>query len=176
MNSSVTSIFKRTALGLALAGVLPVAAQAATGTVKFEGEIIQSTCDVTSATKDQTVVIGTYPTSLFKNVGDVSSSKAFTIGLENCDPGAYTIRFDGQAPAGHPELLAVSVATGVGIEILDNTDKVFPLNQDITDPAIVNVGTDGTATVNLKARYKSFEQTVGAGEANATSTFSIEYR
>jgi len=110
-------------------------------------------------------------------VGDVSASKGFTIGLENCDPGGnYTIRFDGQAPAGQPELLAVSVATGVGIEILDNNDKVFPLNQDITDPAIVSVAADGTATVNLKARYKSFEQTVGAGEANATSTFSIEYR
>ncbi|CAP40445.1 type-1 fimbrial protein [Bordetella petrii] len=176
MNSSMAFILKRTALGLALAGALPMAAQAASGTVEFQGEIIQSTCDVTTATKDQTVVIGTYPTTLFKNVGDVSASKGFTIGLENCVPGDYTIRFDGQAPAGQPELLAVNVATGVGIEILDNNDKVFPLNQDITDPAIVSVAADGTATVNLKARYKSFEQTVGAGEANATSTFSIEYR
>ncbi|OZI41758.1 fimbrial protein [Bordetella genomosp. 4] len=172
----MASIFKRATLGLALAAALPMAAHAASGTVQFQGEIIQSTCDVTTATKDQTVVIGTYPTTLFKAVGDVSSSKAFTIDLENCEAGDYTVRFDGNTPAGQPELLAVSVATGVGIEILDNNDNVFPINQTLANPAYVTVGSDGTATVNLKARYKSFANAVTAGEANASSTFSIEYR
>ncbi|MBV7484996.1 fimbrial protein [Bordetella sp. BOR01] len=169
-------IIKQTAASLALAGALPLAAHAASGTVEFEGEIVQSTCDVTGTTKDQTVVIGTYPTSLFQNVGDVSSSKSFTIDMANCEAGAYTVRFDGPNPAAQPGLLAVNEATGVGIEILDQNDRLFPLGQDVTDSAVVTVGAGGSATVNLKARYKSFESTVGAGEANATSTFSIEYR
>lgn len=176
MTTKFVPVLKSLTAAAAVAAIFPIGAQAATGTVKFQGEIVQSTCDVTTATKDQTVVIGTYPTSLFANVGDVSSSKAFQIGLQNCDAGTYTIRFDGNAPAGHPELLAVSQATGVGIEILDNNGKVFPIGQDVTDPALVEVAADGTATVDLKARYKSFASTVGAGEANADSTFSIEYR
>lgn len=71
----------------------------------------------------------------------------------------------------------MSKAGGVGIEILDNQDKVFPINQELADPALVTVNADGKATVNhLKARYKSYEKEVRAGVADANSTFSIEYR
>ena len=176
MNFLMPSLLRHTAMSMALAVIMPTAAMAASGTVEFEGEIVQSSCDVTGASKDQTVVIGTYPTSVFANVGDVSASTAFTLGLENCEPTNYTVRFDGPAPAGHPSLLSVSEATGVGIEILDFADRPFPINQSIDNPASVEVSPDGSATVNLKARYKSYEPTVTAGQANATSTFSIEYR
>lgn len=182
MKHKTPTALKIGAATLALSALLCSSAQAASGTVNFKGEIVQSTCDVTTASIDQTVTIGKYPTSLFKKVGDVSAPKSFSIGLQNCAAGTYTLRFDGIAPPGHPELLAVSAAAGIGIEILDNSDKVFPINQNITDPAVVTIattepsGNDGTATVNLKARYKSFAATVGAGAADASSTFSIEYR
>lgn len=176
MSINTCSTIKACMSGVVLAVLLSPTAHAASGSVTFKGEIVQSTCDVTSASIDQTVTIGTFPTTLFKDVGDVSASKAFTIGLENCKKGTYTLRFDGRAPAGHPELLAVSTAAGVGIEILDHNDKVFPINQEIADPALVSVGDSGTATVGLKARYKSFEKVVGPGKADASSTFSIEYR
>lgn len=54
-------------------------AMAANGTVKFTGEIKQSTCQVTSDTQNKEVYLGTYPTSAFQNVGDKSASKAFQI-------------------------------------------------------------------------------------------------
>ena len=176
MNFLMPSLLRRTAMRMALAAMIPTTAVAASGTVEFEGEIVQSSCEVTSASRDQTVIIGTYPTSVFANVGDVSASKAFTLGLENCEPANYTVRFDGPTRAGHPSLLSVSEATGVGIEILDFADQPFPINQRIDNLASVEVGPDGSATVHLKARYKSYESTVTAGQANATSTFSIEYR
>lgn len=176
MSFNFTSVLKTTALALALPCLLPSAAQAASGSITFKGEIVKSTCDVSTASIDQTVTIGTFPTTLFKQAGDVSAPKSFTINMENCEAGTYTLRFDGTTPTGHPDLLAVSKATGVGIEILDNNDKVFPINQDLVDPALVTVSATGNATVNLKARYKSFEKEVGAGVADANSTFSIEYR
>ncbi|WP_296250643.1 fimbrial protein [uncultured Stenotrophomonas sp.] len=176
MNFINTNVAKTAALALALSCLLAPAAQAASGTITFKGEIVQSTCDVSTASVDQTVTIGTFPTTLFKEAGDVSAPKSFKIDMENCEAGTYTLRFDGTTPAGHPELLAVSKATGVGIEILDNNDKVFPINQDLVDPALVTVAATGKASVNLKARYKSFEKDVGAGIADANSTFSIEYR
>lgn len=176
MISTLPSLFKATALSLALSGLLAPAAQAASGTITFKGEIVQSTCDVSTASANQTVTIGTFPTTLFKEAGDVSAPKSFDINMENCKAGTYTIRFDGTTPTGHPELLSVSKAGGVGIEILDNQDKVFPINQELADPALVTVAADGKATVNLKARYKSYEKEVRAGVADANSTFSIEYR
>lgn len=176
MNTRISRVLPLLTLLVAVPALAPRSADAASGTINFTGEIVQSTCDVITASRDQTVVIGRYPTTLFKNVGDTSASKAFNIGLENCEPGTYTIRFDGITPTGHPDLLAVSTATGVGIELLDNNDKIFPINQEITDSALVSVGVDGLATVHLKARYKSFLQSVTAGEASASSEFSIEYR
>ena len=154
-------------------------AYAASGTVEFTGEIYQSACTVTTATKDQTVNIGRYPTSAFPAIGATSGAKAFTIDLENCEPGDYTLRFDGPMVAGHSDLLSVSVAKGVGIEILDNEEKTFPIGQTVsaTDLAYVTIPADGeTATFNLKARYRSFEDSVTEGEANASTSFTIEYR
>ncbi|HEX7991975.1 MAG TPA: fimbrial protein [Stenotrophomonas sp.] len=176
MHLSTHTALKISALTLALSSLFAPAANAASGSVTFKGEIVQSTCNVSTASIDQTVTIGTFPTTLFKEVGDVSASKSFNINMENCEAGTYTLRFDGTTPIGHPELLSVSQATGVGIEILDNSDNVFPINQELVDPALVTIASTGKATVNLKARYKSFEKAVGAGVADATSTFSIEYR
>lgn len=160
-----------------------VNAQATSGTVKFEGEIVKASCQVTSATKDQTVSIGKYATTAFPKRGAVSASKAFTIALEKCDAGDYSLRFDGPTVANNSNLLAVSVAKGVGIEILDNNEKVIPINQGADDtttpwanlPATTAAGT-GTITYNLKARYKSYDDNVTVGKADASSTFTIEYK
>lgn len=153
-------------------------AHAAAGTVTFQGEIVESACSVTDDTKDQTVLLGKWPTTTFAAVGDTSGAKAFQIKLEKCDAGNYTLRFDGNYPSGHPELLAVTGgATGVGIEILDNNGNTFPLAQDVdSNEAIIVVDDSGSATADLKARYKSYEETVTAGEADSTANFSIEYR
>lgn len=160
-------------------------AHATNGTVKFTGSIVKSTCTVNSNDVNKEVFIGKYPTNAFSKMGDVTASKAFSINLANCDSGSYTLRFDGPTVAGNPNLLAVSAATGVGIEILDNNDKVLPINQSSdTNTAWVDAKNDskdaskpnGTAVFNLKARYKSFNQTVTPGEANASSSFTIEYK
>ncbi|EHM49131.1 MAG: type 1 fimbrial protein [Yokenella regensburgei] len=157
-------------------------AYAVNGKVEFTGEIIKSTCNVVSGDQDKQVFIGKYPTSAFTKVGDVTASKAFTIQLEKCTAGDYTLRFDGQTVAGHSNLLSVDKAQGVGIEILDNNEKIIPINQSAgTDTPWVTItpsapeASDGTATFNLKARYKSFD-TVQAGSANANANFTIEYK
>ncbi|ELD1636547.1 TPA: type 1 fimbrial protein [Escherichia coli] len=152
-------------------------AYATNGKVNFTGEIIESTCTVTSGDQSKNVIIGNYPTSAFANKGDVTASKAFTINLEKCKAGDYSLRFDGPSVAGYPNLLSVDQAGGVGIEILTNDEKIIPINQDAN---VINVATtgdaSGTATFNLKARYKSFLDKVTAGTANASATFTIEYK
>ncbi|HHS8778813.1 TPA: fimbrial protein [Serratia marcescens] len=161
-------------------------AMAANGTVKFTGEIKQSTCQVTSDNQNKEVYLGTYPTSAFPTVGSKSASKAFQISLEKCDAGDYSLRFDGNTVAGNPDLLSVSnvggtgaAATGVGIEITDNNGKPFAIGDGSNindDVAKVTIAADGKATFNLQARYRSFDSNVTAGLANATSPFTIEYK
>ncbi|SUD46190.1 putative fimbrial protein [Pseudomonas fluorescens] len=156
-------------------------ASAANGTVSFTGEIVQSTCAVVSADQTKTVVLGKYPTSAFPKSGATSGAKAFSISLEKCEAGDYTLRFDGNTPAGNPNLLAVTGgATGVGVEILDNNSAIVPITQDVVAPASVTVaatGTSpGTAVFNLRARYKSYQDAVTAGQANSNATFTIQYK
>lgn len=160
-------------------------AMAANGTVKFTGEIKQSTCQVTSNTQNKEVYLGTYPTSAFPTVGAKSAAKAFQISLDRCDAGDYTLRFEGNTVAGNPDLLSVSnvggtgtAATGLGIEITDNNGKPFAIGDGTNindDVAKVSIAADGKAIFNLQARYRSFAG-VTAGLANATSPFTIEYK
>lgn len=166
--------------GLMIAGSLQTA-NAAGGTVNFTGEIVQSTCAVVSGDQSKTVVLGKYPTSAFPKTGATSGAKAFTISLEKCEAGDYTLRFDGNTPAGNPDLLAVTGgASGVGVEILDNNSAILPITQDVAAPATVSIAATGTrpgsATFNLRARYRSFQDVVTAGQANSNATFTIQYK
>jgi len=166
--------------GLMIAGSLPTA-NAANGTVSFTGEIVQSTCSVVSGDQSKTVVLGKYPTSAFPKTGATSGAKAFTISLEKCEAGDYSLRFDGNTPTGNPDLLAVTGgARGVGVEILDNNSAIVPITQDVAAPATVSIAATGTspgaATFNLRARYRSFQDVVTAGQANSNATFTIQYK
>jgi len=161
-------------------------AMATNGTIIFTGKINSSTCDVTADSKNKTVYIGTYPTSNFDEIGAFTASKGFQISLTGCEAGDYSLRFEGKTVPNHFNLLSVSsdgaagpAATGVGIEITDNNGKPFAIadgTDSSDDVPKATIGSDGTAVFNLKARYRSFEKPVKGGNANATSTFSIEYK
>ncbi len=86
---------------------------AASGTVKFTGEIKQSTCRVTSDTQNkevyrvltQLLLSKTWVTNLHLKLPDLSGK---------CDAGNYSLRFDGNTVAGNPDLLSVSNVGGTG--------------------------------------------------------------
>lgn len=151
----------------------------------FSGEIVQSSCKIidnnhnTVHTKE--VYLGNYPTTSFPTIGSTSGDKAFSISLEKCELANYTLRFDGNTLPGHPDLLVVTGgADGVGVEILNNKGKVLPISQEITDLTQVTV-TNGieksdTTIVNLRARYKSYQNQITAGQANSNATFTITYK
>lgn len=67
------------------------------GVVHFVGEIVDTTCEVTSDTADQIVPLGKVSKNAFSGVGSLASPQKFSIKLENC-PATYTqaaVRFDG---------------------------------------------------------------------------------
>lgn len=77
------------------------------GVVHFVGEIVDTTCEVTSDTADQTVPLGKVSKNAFSGVGSLASPQQFSIKLEKC-PATYTqaaVRFDGtEAPGGDGDL------------------------------------------------------------------------
>ncbi|MEI9484208.1 fimbrial protein [Enterobacter cancerogenus] len=168
-------IFKRALLVSSLLLTSQAFAANGNGIVHFTGEIIDSTCEVSTGTKDQTVDLGKVNKSTFTDVGSTASVQAFQIDLVNC-PQTYkkaNARFDGTEDGDGYLKLNNGGATGVAIAIYNRADnsllKLY--NQSKT----ADISAEGTASLPFMARYISTSSTVTAGLANADSEFTISY-
>ncbi|EMC1015532.1 chaperone-usher fimbrial major subunit [Enterobacter bugandensis] len=169
---------------------------ASDGIVHFRGEVVDTTCEVTSDTAGQTVNIGKVGKTAFTGIDSTASVKDFHIRLDKC-PTTYTqaaVRFDGTEDKdtigkgylaiGTPVVgdtgtdgtftggdTAVA-ATGVAI-------KLYNLKDDTAVPLYGNSAyspiTAGKADLGFKAKYVQTLATVTPGTANADSQFTIEY-
>ncbi|WP_425279685.1 fimbrial protein, partial [Enterobacter hormaechei] len=145
------------------------------GTVHFTGEIIDSACEVSTLTRNQTVDLGKVNKSTFSGVGSTASVQAFQIDLENC-PDTYkkaTARFDGTEDGDGYLKLNAGGATGVAVAIYNRADN--SLLKLYNQSASVDIGADGKATLPFMARYIATSATVTSGVANADSEFTITY-
>ncbi|EBH9978767.1 type 1 fimbrial protein subunit FimA [Salmonella enterica subsp. arizonae serovar 40:z36:-] len=152
------------------------------GTIHFEGKLVNAACAVSTKSADQTVTLGQYRTASFTTVGDTTALVPFTIVLNDCDPkvaATAAVAFSGQADKTNNNLLAVSsadnstTATGVGIEILDNTSS--PLKPDGATFSAKQALIEGTNTLRFTARYKATVADTTPGQANADATFIMKY-
>ncbi|MBG0587265.1 fimbrial protein [Enterobacter kobei] len=174
---------KKSIIAVAFATVAMLSAAnafAAAGTVNFTGEILDAACDVSVASQNQTVALGSYNKSEFTAAGDVTAAKKFTIVLQNC-PVAVTsahVRFDGTPETTDSTLLAIDssvagAATNVAINLMTADKAQLPLHGDTAYryPLV------STADNNLDfyAQYKSTAASVTAGPANSVANFSVIY-
>ncbi len=149
------------------------------GKVNFTGTIIPQGCEVTADTINQTVDLGKVAVSAFPGTGATAGAKQFSLKLTNCPTTvtAATVRFDGTQVPGDNSILALTnepnVATGVGIQIADNQNKVINLHQDSSAYALSSTQEN---VLNFVARYVSTAASVTAGPANAVSNFTIVYQ
>lgn len=172
-----------------------LADEANAGKIHFTGQIIAPSCEIKGDSgKDSTVPLGTYPTSLFTDVGTESPLMPFTITLTKCpitSDGltAVQLTFNGTTTLTNSKtLLDVSsitsatgtdAATNVGVAVTpyDNNTKFIKFdgseNQVRIDLAELTT-TDISADFN--ARYKAFAVPVTAGPADADLTVNILYR
>ncbi|EBU2521243.1 type 1 fimbrial protein subunit FimA [Salmonella enterica] len=152
------------------------------GTIHFEGKLVYAACAVSTKSADQTVTLGQYRTASFTAIGDTTAQVPFSIVLNDCDPkvaATAAVAFSGQADNTNTNLLAVSsadnstTATGVGIEILDNTSS--PLKPDGATFSAQQALVEGTNTLRFTARYKATAAATTPGQANADATFIMKY-
>lgn len=152
------------------------------GTVHFEGELVNAACAVSTQSSDQVVTLGQYRTASFTAVGDTTAQIPFSIVLNDCDPkvaATAAVAFSGQSDITNNNLLAVTsadngtAASGVGIEILDNTSTA--LKPDGATFSTAQALVEGTNTLRFSARYKATATSATPGQANADATFIMKY-
>ena len=156
---------------------------ASDGTVHFRGEVIDSTCEVTADTKDQSVDLGKVNRTAFTVAGSTAAPTAFHIDLEKCPDGTEAADGNGDLAIGDPLNTttpgdytgtepAPITATGVAIRIYNKADnsQVKLYTKSAETPIVAT-----KASMQFVARYIATSATVTAGTANADSQFTVEY-
>lgn len=168
------------AISLSLS-VFSYAVQAADGTIKFTGEIIDQTCTIDN-TQGLTVDLGKISASSLTDgtsTGIKSGSRTFTLQLTDCPDTISTAKviFGGTPDGIRSDLLALDneggdAATGVAIEIADNNGTPIPLHTSSPSFALQ----PGNNALKFIASYVSTATAVTTGPANGTSEFTIDYK
>jgi major type 1 subunit fimbrin (pilin) len=153
-------------------------AHASDGTVSFSGNIISTACTVDAGSANMKVTLGDVVSSSLASSGSKSSPTAFQIKLTECPDSVanVAVKFDGASDAVNTDLLKLDpgqTATNVGIEIADVSGTPIPLH---TLSPLFPVDTVAhTAVLDLTGRYVA-TGAAGAGTANGTSQFTINYQ
>jgi major type 1 subunit fimbrin (pilin) len=167
------------AVALVASSVFASSAFAADGAVNFTGTITDAACTIDTASQNQDVFLGNIARTAFPVAGSLAAAKKFTLVLTDCPDtvtGA-TVRFDGTQVSGDNTVLALtagdSTASGVGIQISDNQNKVVPLYEDSSVYPLVSTGPNN---LDFSARYISLTDSVTVGDANGVTQFTVVYQ
>lgn len=173
---------KKSLIAVALAGVTALSmtnAIADSGVVHFNGEIVDSACEVETMSANQVVELGTYNKSEFRFAGDTTAAKKFSIVLRNCpiNVGAARVRFEGEAESADTNLLAIDpgpgAASGVAINIMTADKALLPLHGE--NNYYYGLVSNNDNDLIFYAQYKSVSNTVYSGPASASANFSVIY-
>ncbi|MEB5978546.1 fimbrial protein [Enterobacter vonholyi] len=155
------------------------AANAHDGTVNISGTIQDNTCELAPDSQSKIVEMGTVVGTQFRQTGDFSPAKHFTLNLENCGPAASeaTVTFSGTEDAQNPELFAIELgadsAEGLALGVYDdNNQRIAPGDTSVGIP--LKPG-QASVAIDFSARYVSVLNSVTAGSANAVVTFVVNY-
>ncbi len=161
---------------LAVVSTSAFAAESGDGTIKFTGEIVDAPCVVSTDSQNQEVVLGQVKKNIFKAIGDKSSSKHFK--LEDCDITSNTkvnVSFNGVGDTDDATLVSVNTeagaATGVGIGIYDNANKLVEMNTGKSTTTLAA----GQTVLYYTANYVATKDTVTTGYGNAEVDFNLSY-
>jgi len=146
--------------------------------------IITPSCTVDAGSRNIPVQFGKVPLNSFGGRGSPAANydHNFNITL-NCSAGANMrntvyLRMDAtQDPSNQPGVLQITqggtnVASGVGIQILDNNAAPVTFGDD----ALVGQSKDGSYVLPYTARYFQTGNQVTPGRADGTATFTLDYK
>lgn len=138
-------------------------------------QITQSTCQTPNVPVD----MGTVSAGDFEGVDTKTTPKDFKIMLKNCPGGMNSIKYqlDPTTPIKDKSNSVITLqaggATGVGLQLMDNSGSAVPLQEAI--PVSDYHGSGGNFTIPLKAAYYQTDSKITGGAANAAVDFTMTY-
>lgn len=149
------------------------------GNMRFQGEIISESCRVESGDKDMVVLMGQISSNRFHAVGEDVNPIPFSIHLIDCSTAVSEnvgISFYGVADTKNPDLLSVGTeadsATGVGIALFDENEKLIPIN---SPQQHIKPLRKGPMTLNFIAKYRAISEHITGGKTTAQAWFALTY-
>lgn len=169
----------------AAVGFAPTA-QAVDGTINITGQVVGQTCKVegtafgTQATKNVALPLVLAP--VLNAAGNTANKTPFSLSITGCDPALSTVQtqFSGaniDATTGNLKLTGTGTATNVEIQLLNASNQVMPLNGSTAtaqNSQVVSLS-GGAATMNYSAQYIAVGGAAGAGSANTSVEFTMNY-
>jgi major type 1 subunit fimbrin (pilin) len=133
-------------------------------------------------TPNVTVTMGSHKQSEFRGVGSATTpAVSFNIAVNSCPTGLSNVQYQFipvnavlDTTNGVLALSASSTATGIGVQLKDNSGKALQYNTQYTLPGYNTSG--GSYTIPLTAAYYQTAPTVTPGSANALLTFTMSYQ
>ncbi|MDK9605799.1 fimbrial protein [Lelliottia wanjuensis] len=135
-------------------------------------------CELSTGSDAINVSMGTHEVSALSGKGKETSPSPLDIVLECPDnTSGVQVTFSGTPDVNDKSLLALTgageegTAGGIGIALYDPDGNALALNSPTSTLPL----SEGENQLNFTARYKSTQDNVTAGNANATATFSLAY-
>lgn len=163
---------------------------ASTGTITFNGELTDTTCevDINGQGSDATVILPTVGVNQLTASGDTTGRTSFNMNISDCVIGTE---------GGHSKVAAffqpgntVDLSTGrlknvggsatnVDLRLLDASNSYAPINIGNTDQvdgmAYVDINTDGTALLPYAVEYFANAQTTPGTVTNSV-IYNLQYK
>lgn len=174
-------IIKKTLLSLVIAAsgftALNANATGGSGTITFNGSIIDAPCSIHADDDSQVVELGQVSNALL-TAGKESKPQAFNIRLENCaitTKDSVKATFTGTASAADSESLGLNGdASGAHILLETSAGTKVKLNEATAEQTII----DGNNTLGFTARLKpdSATPTIVPGSFSTVANFVLDYQ
>jgi|GEM_PF-160875 len=175
----LSSVLATSILPLSAFAQTPPPAGNPTGNITFSGQIREQTCVIRGEDANKVVIMPTVGTNQLVRAGDTAGETRFTLGVSGCGASsnnAVFLRFfqnSGFDAAGRFGSNASNGARNVLVEVRNRDNQI--VRADGGTAKLSDVATNGSATVDLTARYYASGQAT-AGPVQAQSRFEITYQ
>lgn len=172
------------ALAVSAATVSSFSAQAADGTITFNGKVTDQTCTIsTPGGKDFTVTLPTVSSSTLASQSATAGRTPFSINLTQCSEGQVATYFEPGATVDFNtgrlnNQAQTDAATNVKIQLLGSNNQFLPILGSTGEQANsqwVTVANDGVADLNYYAEYYA-TAAAGAGDVTSNVQYTIIYQ
>lgn len=164
---------------------------ASTGTITFNGELTDSTCNVVidGQGSDATVTLPTVSISELDSSGKTTGRTAFNLQLSDCVVGTNTGQSKVSAffqtgatvdqSTGRLKNTLTDGASSVDLQLLDASNNFAPINvgstSQVSDMGYVDIDANGTATLPYAVEYYANGQTT-PGLVASSVVYNLQYK